>query len=71
MKRVGQHFWNKHLYQDQKCGICCKYIADNDVVCVTYFMREEYHISYRTLYCRSCYEGKYNTDLERNLGGGG
>jgi len=57
---IGKYLWNKYLYAKGNCGICGKPIEDNNVVCVTYFMRNEYHISYRTLYHRSCYEIKYD-----------
>lgn len=63
MKFLGKRLWNKRFYKPCRCGICLKSIIDNDIICVTYFMREEYHISYQTLYCRSCYDRKYDGDL--------
>ncbi len=35
---------------------------ENDVVRVTYFMKEQYHISYQMMYHRHCYEKKYNEE---------
>ena len=57
---LGKFLWNKYFYRLNQCGICGKEIKSNDVVCVTYFMRKQYHISYRTLYHRSCYAKKYD-----------